>query len=136
MSTDTATGSKALIRGSSPTVFVSDLEKAVQFYTKTLGLSLQFQAGEHFAIIDTGSGTIGLHPPGDNVAAPGTRGCIQIGLDVAQPIDEVVEQLRARGVAFQEHEGRVVVNDGGAVKLAFFHDQDGTELYLCEVQTG
>ena len=135
MSTDTATESKALIRGVSPTVFVSDLETAVQFYTKTLGLGLQFRAGDHFAMIDAGAGTtIGLHPPAPLASAPGTAGCIQIGLNVTDPIDEVVETLQSRGIVFQEHEGGVVIDDG-AVKLAFFRDPDGTELYLCEVQT-
>ena len=65
MSTHTPTDSKTLIRGGSPTVFVSDLDTAVRFYTETLGLGLQYRAGEHFAMIDAGSGlTIGLHPPG------------------------------------------------------------------------
>ncbi len=135
MSTDTTIS--PLIRGGSPTVFVSSLDTAVRFYTETLGLGLQYRAGEHFAMIDAGSGTtIGLHPPGKLAPPPGTRGCIQIGLNVGQPIEQVVESLQARGVEFQEHEGRVVINDGGAVKLAFFHDPDGTELYLCEVTAG
>lgn len=136
MSAETATDSKSLISGSSPTVFVSDLDRAVEFYTKTLGLGLQYRAGEHFAMIDAGGGsTIGLHPPGRLTAAPGAAGCIQIGLNVTDPIAEVVDALRERGVVFQEHEDRVVIDDG-AVKLAFFSDPDGTELYLCEVQAG
>jgi catechol 2,3-dioxygenase-like lactoylglutathione lyase family enzyme len=136
MSINTATDSKALIRGGSPTVFVSNLDTSVEFYTKALGLRLQFRAGDHFAMIDAGGGTtIGLHPPGRLTPAPGTVGCIQIGLNVTEPIAEVVETLRSRGVVFQEHDGRVVIDDS-AVKLAFFNDPDGTELYLCEEPTG
>jgi hypothetical protein len=87
-------------------------------------------------MIDAGSGfLIGLHPPGRLAPAPGTAGSVQIGLNVTAPIEEVVETLRARGVVFDEHEGSAVIDDG-PVKLAFFHDQDGTELYLCEVQAG
>jgi hypothetical protein len=35
-------------------------------------------------------------------------------------------------VAFDDAGDGAVVDDG-AVKLAFFHDPDGNELYLCEV---
>ncbi len=136
MDTGTATESGALTRGGSPTVFVSDMDRAVQFYTTTLGLALQYRAGDHFAMIDAGDGfTIGLHPPGQHAPAPGTAGSVQIGLNVTDPIDTVVDALQSRGVVFQEHDGAAVIDDG-AVKLAFFNDPDGTELYLCEVQRG
>ncbi len=132
----TTTKSTALISGASATVFVSDLDTAVEFYTKTLGLGLQYRAGPHFAMIDAGAGTtIGLHPPGKLAAAPGTAGCIQIGLGVTEPIEQVVQTLQSRGIVFAEHEGGVVIDDG-PVKLAFFRDPDGTELYLCEVMKG
>lgn len=128
MTTDT----EKLIRGGNATVFVADVESAVRFYTDTLGLDLAYQAGEHFALIDAGAGLmIGLHPPGRLAPAPGTAGCIQIGLDTTRPIEEVVEELTGRGVVFEEHGGRVVIDDG-SVKLAFFQDPDGTALYLCE----
>jgi catechol 2,3-dioxygenase-like lactoylglutathione lyase family enzyme len=137
MSTDRAVGSRELIRGGSPTIFVSDLDRSVEFYTTTLGLSLKYRAGEHFAMIDAGSGLlIGLHPPSRRAAAPGTMGCVQIGLNVTEPIEQVVQTLRSRGVVFQERGGRTVIDDGGAVKLAFFNDPDGTELYVCEVIRG
>ncbi len=122
----------SLIRGGSPTVFVSNLDASVRFYTETLGLPLRYRAGEHFAMVDVGQGlAIGLHPPGKNSPAPGTPGCIQIGLEVDGPIERVVETLRDRGVQFRTVDGRVVLDDG-PIKLAFFADPDGTELYLCE----
>jgi catechol 2,3-dioxygenase-like lactoylglutathione lyase family enzyme len=134
MATDTRTAAKPGIAGGSPTVFVSDLDRAVEFYTNTLGLSLRYRAGEHFAMIDAGRGfMIGLHPPGERTPAGGTSGNIQIGLTVDEPIEQVVRSLQARGVRFEQRDGGTVVNDDGSVKLAFFHDPDGTELYLCEV---
>jgi catechol 2,3-dioxygenase-like lactoylglutathione lyase family enzyme len=135
MSTDATTQSQTLIRGGSATVFVSDLETSVQFYTNTLGLHLEYRAGDHFAMVDACGFLIGLHPPGPRTPAPGTSGSIQIGLTVSEPIERVVETLRERGVRFQEHEGRVVIDDS-TVKLAFFTDPDGTVLYLCEVKSG
>lgn len=133
MSGDSTSGPGAMITGGSPTVFVSDLDRAVDFYTNVLGLGLQYRAGEHFAMIDAGGGlSIGLHPPGRRSPSPGTAGCIQLGLSVGGPIETVVKTLQARGVTFKEHDGSAIVDDG-AVKLAFFGDPDGTELYLCEV---
>jgi catechol 2,3-dioxygenase-like lactoylglutathione lyase family enzyme len=136
MSSDTTSDSGARITGGSPTVFVSDLDRAVDFYTNVLGLRLQYRAGEHFAMIDAGAGlSIGLHPPGRMSPSPGTAGCIQLGFSISGPIESVVQALQARGVTFKERDGSAIVDDG-AVKLAFFGDPDGTELYLCEVPGG
>ncbi len=121
------------ISGGSATVFVSHMSRSVRFYSETLGLKLLYRAGDHFAMIDAGGFKIGLHPPGRYHAPPGTRGCVQIGLRVAAPIRQVIAALESRGVVFADlqNAGDVVVDDG-AVKLAYFHDPDGTELYLCE----
>ncbi len=60
MTSQTAT--ESLISGGSPTIFVTDMDRAVRFYTETLGLGLKYRAGDHFAMIDAGGGlTIGLH---------------------------------------------------------------------------
>jgi catechol 2,3-dioxygenase-like lactoylglutathione lyase family enzyme len=117
------------IEGGSPTVFITDMGRAVRFYTETLGLKVAYRAGDHFCMIDAGGGLmIGLHPPGKHSPAPGTSGSIQIGLNVAQPIQQVVHTLTERGVNFH---GPVIADS--AVKLAFFNDPDGNDLYLCEV---
>lgn len=129
----TQTTAASLIDGGSPTIFVSSLNEAVRFYVEVLGLRLRYQAGEHFAMIDAGGGlALGLHPPGRHTPPPGAAGGIQIGLTVSRPIEEVVDELQARGVVFEERNGRAVIDDG-AVKLAFFGDPDGNSLYLCEV---
>ncbi len=134
MSDQSTAAASVGIRGGNATVFVSDLDSAVRFYTETLGLQLQYRAGEHFAMIDAGNGLcIGLHPPAKNSAAPGTSGGIQIGLGVERPIADVVRDLSARGVTFKSIDGQTIIDDG-TVKLAFFGDADGNELYLCEVQ--
>ncbi len=135
MTTSTATASTSLTSGGGPTIFVSDVDKAVAFYTQTLGLKLMYQAGPHFAMIDAGDGLqIGLHPEAKNAGKPGTRGSIQVCLMVTQPIDEVVRELQSRGVNFDERiSGQPVVVDD-PIKLAFFADLDGNELYLCEMK--
>ena len=124
----------ALISGGSPTIYVSDLNRAVEFYSRTLGLKVAYRAGDHFCMIDGGKGLmIGLHPAGATTPQPGTRGSIELGLNVAQPIAEVVRMLGERRVRFQSRDGKAPISNDGAVKLAFFSDPDGNALYLCEV---
>lgn len=120
-----------MITGISATVFVSNMDRAVDFYTKTLGLPLAARYGDHFASIDMGKGiAIGLHPAGNPKSPkPGMSGSIQIGLTVDRPLDQVVADLKGKGVSFR---GPIV--DDGQVRLAFFGDPDGNDLYLCEVK--
>lgn len=118
-----------MITGGNATVFVSDMNRAVAFYTEILGLELRQRFGDHWAEVQAGGLLIGLHPKSDGAPAPGTSGAISIGLTVDADIDAVVKQLSAKGVRFRGP----VVNDGGAVALAFFGDPDGNELYLCQV---
>jgi catechol 2,3-dioxygenase-like lactoylglutathione lyase family enzyme len=130
MATASATQTNELIRGGAPTVFITDMSRAVRFYNEALGLKIAYRADDHFCMIDAGDGfMIGLHPPAENAPPPGTGGSTQIGLNVHQPIEEVVAQLRARGVNFH---GPVV--EDKAVRLAFFNDPDGNVLYLCETK--
>ena len=52
-----------VIRGGNATIFVTDMDRAVSFYTETLSLRLTFRAGDHWASIDAGDGfRLGLHP--------------------------------------------------------------------------
>jgi len=45
------------------TVYVSNMDRAVRFYTEVLGLKLAYRFGDHWASVEVGRGlTIGLHP--------------------------------------------------------------------------
>jgi catechol 2,3-dioxygenase-like lactoylglutathione lyase family enzyme len=115
------------VSGALPTVFVSDMDRAVAFYTDVLGLTLAFRAGDHWASIDAGGGTqIGLHPSGEGSSAAADAGGISIGLNVTEPIETVMAALAARGIQFGE------VSSDGMLKIAHFADPDGNPLYLCE----
>jgi len=117
-----------MIKGGNATIYVTDMDQSVSFYTETLGLRLAFRAGDHWASIDAGDGLqLGLHPAGGHLPAPGTAGAITVGLAVDEPIEQVVSILEKRGVIVR---GPVV--DDGQLKLAFFTDPDGNELYLAE----
>ncbi len=116
-----------LTNGGMATIYVTDMDRAVRFYTEILELKLQHRAGDHFATIDAGGLRIGLHPQEPHTPLPGTSGSIQIGLNAARPIEEVVDELKRRGVNFR---GSIIDDD--PVKIAFFGDPDGNDLYLCQ----
>lgn len=119
-----------MITGGNVTVFVSNMDRAVRFYTELLGLRLVHRFGDHWASIDAGPGlSIGLHPASAKSPA-GRRGSITIGLQVAGDISGEVERLRERGVVF---EGGIV--DDGAIRFANFADPDGNSGYVCEVMS-
>lgn len=119
-----------MIRGGNATIFVSNMDQAVRFYVEVLGLKLAYRAGDHWAQIDAGDGfNLGLHLKSDKAAKPGTPGSIQVGLDVTEPLDQVVESVKSRGGVFKG-----VISDGDAARLAFINDPDGNELYLCEIK--
>lgn len=108
------------------------MDRAVSFYTETLGLQLTFRAGDHWASIDAGDGLqLGLHPTGRRSAAPGTQAGITVGFEVDESIEHVVASLQQPGVIF-----RGPVDDEGQLKLAYFTDPDGNELYLAEARGG
>lgn len=120
-----------MIQSIAATIYVSDMDRAVDFYTKTLGLPLAGRWGNEYAGIDMGKGlAIGLHPvQSPNSPKPGSRGGIRIGFAVDKSLDDVVNELASRGVVFR---GPII--DDGQVRLTFFGDPDGNDLYLTEVK--
>lgn len=121
-----------MIQGGNATIYVSDMQRAVDFYRDVLGLELVFRSGDHWAELDAGGGLrIGLHPASARTPAPGTPGAITVGLAVDEPIAQVVATLEQRGVRVK---GSII--DGGGLTLAFFADPDGNPLYLAETPHG
>ncbi len=119
-----------MIEGGTPTIYVSNMGRAVEFYTEVLGLRLVSRYGDEWASVDAGRGmTIGLHPAAERMGAPGTLGSINVGFNVTESIDDVVRTLESRGVTF---DGAIKGDANGSIRLAFFGDPDGNSLYLCE----
>src|SRR5262245_9847360 len=118
-----------IITGGLPTIYVSDMDASVRFYTETLGLKLLERYGNHWASVDGGHGlTIGLHPASAQNPA-GRVGSIAIGFQTGVPIKEAVATLKGRGVVFR---GDIV--DDKQVFIAHFEDPDSNRLYLTEVK--
>jgi uncharacterized protein (TIGR00369 family) len=110
------------LRGGCPTLPVADFDRAVAFYTETLGLTLLVRFGDEWACLDAGDGLfIGLVPRRKGDLGP------SVSLCVSGSIEDVVETLGQRGVNFEG----AIVNDG-PVKIAFFTDPDGNALHLAD----
>lgn len=110
------------------TVYVSDMNRAVQFYSETLGLKLLYRFADHWASLQAGKGlTIGLHPASKENPA-GRKGSMAIGLELSGKMEDAVRELSARGVRFTSQS-----DEGKAGKFAGFDDPDGNPLYLAEL---
>ena len=114
------------------TVTVSNMDRAVQFYTDVLGLRLAYRFGDHWAAVELGKGlTIGLHP-GVPEQPAGIRPSMAIGFELAGvSIHDAVRLLEAKGVKFEGP-----VNEGKSGSFVGFSDPDGNALYLAELNWG
>ena len=120
-----------MITGGNATVFVSNMDRAVRFYTEVLGLKLTNRFGDNWATVEAGKQlTIGLHPASPKYPAPGTKGGIMLGLEIEGAIDKVVDTLGKKGVQFKSS----VVRDQ-AGNFVHLEDPDGNEIYLWEVNS-
>src|ERR1700733_9936886 len=118
-----------MITGGNATVFVSNMDAAVQFYTQALGLKLSNRFGDNWATVEAGKGlTIGLHPASPKYPAPGTKGAMMLGLEIDEAIEKVVGRLSQKGVQIK---GSITRNETG--NFVHLEDPDGTEIYLWEV---
>ena len=118
-----------MISGGNATIIVSNMDRAVRFYTEVLGLKLTNRFGDSWATVDAGKGlTIGLHPASPKYPAPGTKGGMMLGMEIDEAIERVVSRLSERGVAFK---GSIVRE--GAGNFAHLEDPDGNDIYLWEV---
>ncbi len=116
-----------MITGGNATVFVSNMDRAVQFYTEVLGLKLSNRFGDDWATVEAGTLVIGLHPASAKYPAPGTKGGMMLGLEIDQPIETVVAALNAKGVQMK---GPIVRDQAG--NFVHLEDPDGNEIYLWE----
>lgn len=91
------------------TVYVSDMDAAIRFFTNALGLTLTNRFGRQWATIhagpsywttdEAGAGLIiGLHPRAAKAPEPGTVGAIGFGVETYRPLTSVIPELEKRGV--------------------------------------
>jgi catechol 2,3-dioxygenase-like lactoylglutathione lyase family enzyme len=123
-----------MTNGGAARIYVSDLQRAVKFYTETLGLRLRAGYQDQWASIDAGNGfVLALHSVSNTGSPFACRsGSICVGFEVIKPLEGVIARLESRGVQFR---GPIQEDAGGGVRLAFFGDPDGNDLYLCQANT-
>jgi len=116
-----------MIKEANMTVMVSDLNRAIKFYTETLGLKLVNQYENHWAEIHAPGLTIGLHPAGTHGPKPGNSESLSIGFSVDN-LDNDMSAFQNKGIVFLPN----IIEDG-PVRIAFFTDPDKNPLHFCEV---
>src|SRR5438270_9788346 len=83
------------------TVYVSNMDRSVHFYTETLGLKLAYRFGDHWASVQLGKGlTIGLHPTSGTIEPSQPKGGPSIGLELEGTLEDAMKTLEARGLTF------------------------------------
>ncbi len=117
-----------MLKAGNVTVAVNDFERALDFYTKTLGLQLKYRLQNHWAEVGTEGVTIGIHQRTPEMPPAGGPGSFSVGF-IVDAIEPAVARLKERGVAFHGP-----VTDTDFVKMAFFGDPDGNPHYLCQVK--
>ncbi|NKR45028.1 VOC family protein [Rhodococcus hoagii] len=100
---------------------VENLDEALEFYTGTLGMTLKFRDGAHFAALDGGSVTIALATSVDH-PIPGK---VVVGIKTAD-VDAAAKAVEDGGGAIVKgpyddaHERRAVVYDNNGNGLVFY----------------
>jgi catechol 2,3-dioxygenase-like lactoylglutathione lyase family enzyme len=108
------------------TIFVSNIDVSIRFYTEVLGMKLGNRYGNEFAIVQANNGlTIGLHP----ASAKSPAGKVTIGIESPEPIRSAVAKLKEKGVKFI-----TPIIDDKEILAADFVDPNGAELYIVEVK--
>ena len=98
-----------------------DLDESIRFYTETLGMSLKFRDGAHYAALDGGSITLALATAVDHPMP----GHVVVGIKTAD-VDAAAEAIEANGGAVVKgpyndaHERRAVVYDHKGNGLVFY----------------
>jgi catechol 2,3-dioxygenase-like lactoylglutathione lyase family enzyme len=117
-----------------PTIAVSDMAKAKEFYEGKLGLSGgqdRNDGGHEYPC--AGGSAIHVYPSADNA---GKSGATLAGFEI-DDIEKTVDELSAKGITFEQYGEPFNTNEKGIVDLggekgAWFKDPDGNILAVFE----
>jgi len=120
--------SEARFEDGMTTIRVTDLERALQFYTGILGLRLRDRQGDEWAVVELGALRLGLYPGAMTPADSHTNG-VSVCLYVAGSLEAAIGDLQLQGVHFNEVEPDRGVSN---IRRAWFADPDGNRLFAAE----
>jgi len=117
----------------SPTLPASDIERAKAWYRDKLGFSPEEELPDGSAYYKSGSTRFFLYP----TQFAGTAQNTAVGWDV-DDLDKVVDELRSRGVVFEEYDFPGLKTENGIAVLegveraAWFKDSEGNILSVVQ----
>lgn len=116
-----------MVTGGNATVFITNMDASIKFYTEVLGMTVTSHYGDAWATVAAGGFEIGLHPVGPKSPATGTPGSIQVGF-LVDDIEAALAKLKEAGA---KAIGEIERGDGGS--FLHFGDPDGSALYLWQM---
>ncbi len=107
-------------------VAVKDLAVARQFYEETLGLTVIATQDEEVVTFRSGGTMFNIYRSG----YAGTNQATALSWSVGDRLDQIIQALRAKGVAFEHYDmpGMTLKGDvhvAAGMKVAWFKDPDG-----------
>lgn len=113
-------------------IAVKNLETARKFYEGTLGLTQIGSEGQEVIIFKSGNSVINVYQS----QYAGTNKATALTWVVGQDVEGFVQQLKAKGIAFEHYDDMPGVTRNGEVhvaedmKVAWFKDPDGNILNI------
>jgi predicted enzyme related to lactoylglutathione lyase len=112
----------ALLKNARVILYVSDFDRALAFYTGTLGLKTAYPAEHGWAEFVTGDSAVCIHS-GREFQGP-TKGVTSVGFSVAD-FDAAFARLQSKGVTMSKP-----FMPCGDLRVSHFSDPDGNELSI------
>lgn len=112
------------LRATTVFFYVENLDRAVDFYTNTLGLALKVRHGNNWAEVNAGTISIGLHPleEGEKVSSEG-GGTVSFAVS---DLDALVKQLKEKGAKIGE------IRTPPRGRFVMGQDSEGNSLHFIE----
>jgi catechol 2,3-dioxygenase-like lactoylglutathione lyase family enzyme len=112
-------------------IAVKNLEVAKKFYEDTLGLTPVDAEGQEVIVFKSGNSTVYVYQS----QYAGTNQATAMTWVVGEDMEGVVQQLKAKGIAFEHYDMPGVRREGdvhvaGDMKVAWFKDPDGNILNI------
>jgi predicted lactoylglutathione lyase len=113
------------------TIAVKDMDTAGKFYEGTLGWKKNDKGSDEGVSFQSGNSTIFVY----RSQFAGTNQATALTIKVGTELEDVVQSLKAKGVAFEHYDMPGMTRNGdihgeGNMKAAWFKDPDGNILAL------